>query len=134
MNVYSPKKMLTASKAVKTKTFAFIDDIKAGGGTNIYDALLTAFDFGGKGGSDRKKLLSKSVDTVFFLSDGVPTAGKLVNTDQILRDIALRNKTRNIIIHAVGLTTETDKEEEKSKLADFVKKLAEENGGNYAQK
>ncbi len=131
VKMYSPK-MLAATKPIKTRTLQFIDQIKAEGGTNIYDSLIKAFTLGG--GENDKKNFEQSVDTVFFLSDGVPTAGRITDIDLILKDVQHRNKLRKIIIHAVGITTETDKPEEKSKLEEFVKKLADENGGKYVQK
>ncbi len=131
VKMFQPK-MVPASKGMKLQAIKLIDEIKAGGGTNIYDSLVKAFTLGG--GDNEKKNFENSVDTIFFLSDGVPTAGKITDTDLILKDIRHRNKVRKIIINAVGITTESDKPEEQSRLEEFVRKLAEQNGGKYVQK
>jgi len=130
--LFSPK-MVKTTKASRKKVLRFIDGIRAEGGTNIYDALVKAFNLGGGEGKEKKNF-SKSVDTIFFLSDGVPSVGKLTDIELILKDIRERNRLRKIIIHAIGLSTKTDKPEEESKLEEFVKKLAEQNGGKYVQR
>jgi hypothetical protein len=136
---YNSKVMLFSSKMVKTtkasrkKVLRFIDGMRAEGGTNIYDALVKAFNLGGGEGKEKKNF-SQSVDTIFFLSDGVPSVGKLTDIELILKDIRKRNRLRKIIIHAIGLSTKTDKPEEESKLEEFVKKLAEQNGGKYVKR
>lgn len=132
VKLFAPK-MMAASLPMKKRAFAFIDGVKAEGGTNIYDSLVRAFTLGG-GERNDKKNFENSVDTIFFLSDGVPTQGKITDIPLILKDIRERNKVRRIIIHAVGLSTKSDKPEEQSKLDEFVRKLAEQNGGRYVKR
>ena len=62
------------------------------------------------------------VDTVFFLSDGRPTVGAFVDPDDILREVKEANDLRKVIIHTIAIG-EFQK--------DFMKRLAEENGGIF---
>ena len=87
-----------------------IGEQKPSGGTNIYDPLESAFG-------------DPNVDTIYLLSDGAPGSGKFVNTEDILREIKKLNTTRQIVIHTISLG-----------VSDFMKKLAEQNGGQYVEK
>jgi HEAT repeat protein len=80
------------------------------GGTNIFDTLEAAFQ-------------DKEVDTIYLLSDGDPGAGKFVAPEEILREIRKLNRTRLIVIHTISLGP-----------SDFMRRLAEENGGKYVEK
>ena len=97
------------------------------GRTNTYAALMA-----GLGVQDEKVALAVTRDdsievegvgdTMFFFSDGLPTVGALVDTDEILEAIRKFNEFRRISIHAVAI-------------GDFKKtwmrRLAEENSGQF---
>ena len=97
------------------------------GRTNTYAALMA-----GLGVKDEKTALAVTRDdsievegvgdTLFFFSDGLPTVGSLVDTDEILEAISKFNEFRRISIHAVAI-------------GDFKKtwmrRLAEENSGQF---
>jgi hypothetical protein len=91
-----------------------------GGQTNTFGALTAAL------GVAKSNLLDKDyavpVDTVFFLSDGRPSTGEYVDTDDILREIKKANELRKIVIHTIAIG-EFQK--------DFMKNLAEQNGGIF---
>jgi HEAT repeat protein len=89
---------------------AVINRVKPRGSTNIYDTLEAAFT-------------DPTVDTVFLLSDGEPTDGKYVSTEEILRRIRRVNRARQVVIHTISLGK-----------SDFMKTLAEQNGGRYVEK
>ncbi|MHC5079829.1 MAG: hypothetical protein ACYTHN_12465 [Planctomycetota bacterium] len=127
-----------ASKGAKEAAYRFIDGQKAIGGTNIHDALKAAFQvvmpekgkgkaFGdapevtGKG----KKKTKGGVDTIFFLTDGKPTAGQVTEPQAILEAVKLWNGIRKIQIHTVGIGDHD---------ADFLQRLAEQNGGTYVKR
>jgi hypothetical protein len=78
------------------------------GRTNTYAALMA-----GLGVTDEKTMLAvtrdsstevdEQGDTLFFFSDGLPTVGEMVDTDEILAAISKFNEFRRISIHAVAI-------------------------------
>ncbi len=87
-----------------------VNSQRAVGGTNIFDTLETVFQ-------------DPTVDTIYLLSDGAPTAGRIVTSEQILREIARLNRSRQVVIHTISLGA-----------SPFMKQLAEQNGGQYVEK
>ncbi len=77
-------------------------------GTNIFDALEKAFE-------------DPKVDTIYLLTDGQPSAGRVRTTDAILEEVRRWNRTRQIVIHCIGFGLDSD----------LLKRLAAENGGTY---
>jgi hypothetical protein len=63
-----------------------------------------------------------AVDTIFFLSDGVPSVGRYLEPTEILREVGEANRTRKVVIHALALGQFR---------RDFMERLARENGGNF---
>lgn len=61
-------------------------------------------------------------DTMFFLSDGKPTVGELVDTEDILRSIIEFNRFRKMVIHTIAIGDFT---------SNFLEKLAKQNGGVF---
>jgi len=90
------------------------------GKTNTYGALVQALGAAGQGIKDKN--YEVAVDTVFFLSDGRPSTGEYVDTDDILREIAESNKLRKVVIHTIAIG-EFQKH--------FMRALAEHNGGVF---
>lgn len=82
--------------------------IAPGGGTNIFDALEKAFQDPG-------------VDTIYLLTDGEPSAGRLTGVDDIADEIRKQNRARQIVIHCIGLGIDSA----------LLKRLAAESGGSY---
>lgn len=79
-----------------------------GRGTNIFDALEKAFE-------------DPKVDTIYLLTDGQPSAGRVRTTEGILEEVKRWNRTRQIVIHCIGIGIDSD----------LLKRLAAENGGVY---
>ncbi len=104
------QKQLVALAPNLDKAIAAVTKLQPTGGTNIYDPLETAFQ-------------DSTVDTIFLLSDGSPGSGKFVNTEDILREIRKMNRSRQIVIHTISLGP-----------SDFMRRLAEENGGQFVEK
>jgi len=116
-------KMVPALPSNKALAIAFLNSLEATGGTNISDALETAFTLGGFGVQDR--YYRSKVDTFFFLSDGAPSAGRILDPGEILQEVARVNRLRKIQIHAIAVGLLADK--------DFLKKLARQNGGQFIE-
>ena len=97
------------------------------GKTNTYGALAEALGIdqgNGKGkakGGSKEKYLGE-VDTVFFLSDGRPTAGKYIEYREILDRIREGNLLRKVVLHTIAIGNF-----EKG----FMRQLAEQNGGVF---
>lgn len=117
IKIFSPSS-LKADEAAKTKARKYIDTLNPDGGTNIHDALEKAFHFLKKDAEN----YDKGADTIFFLTDGKPTVGKILAPDKILARVREWNKDRRIRVHAIGVG-DHDK--------DLMKHLAEDNGGTY---
>jgi len=77
-------------------------------GTNVFDALEEAFK-------------DPEIDTIYMLTDGEPTAGRLVNPDDIVEEIQHWNRERQIVIHAISVGTNSS----------MLKRLADSSGGVY---
>jgi hypothetical protein len=107
--------LVSATEKNKEAALKFIDGLSfKTGGTNIHQALRECL--GGK----RKVALA---DTVFFLTDGEPTVGALVDPYQILEEISELNRGRNVTLHTIGVSDEQD--------AGFLLNLAHRNGGRF---
>ncbi len=93
------------------------------GGTNTHDTLMQAFED------------NPLVDTIYFLSDGMPSTGRTIVPEEILAKVRHLNRFRRVIIHCIALVMgrpaieKADKYEDPDEMADFMRALAEQNGG-----
>ena len=116
--------MVVADKSAVELATRFAMDIEPVGGTNIHDALEAAFRIAGTA-ADGKNYAS-AVDTIYFMTDGTPTVGKLKKPEEILAAVREWNRTAHITIHGIGVGAECD--------AVFLKALADENGGVFVKR
>ena len=74
------------------------------GATNIHDALEAGFKLAqsGKG--------APILDTIYFLTDGKPTAGKFQDPNRILKRVREWNSTANLKLHVIGIGNTLDEE------------------------
>lgn len=100
-----PKKL--SPRSVK-EARQFIDGLQPGGATNIYDSL-------------EQVLKAGDIDTIFFLSDGAPSAGTFVDPAKILEEIGRLNEQSQVTIHTIALGFTSG----------FLQSLAEQNRGSY---
>jgi uncharacterized protein YegL len=82
--------------------------LKIGTATNIFDALETAFR-------------DTEVDTIYLLTDGEPTIGRLVDPDDIVEEVTRWNRQRQVVVHCIGLGVDSR----------LLRRLAESSGGEY---
>jgi len=93
------------------------------GGTNTYDALMESLE------------KNPQVDTVFFLSDGIPSVGKYEQPEEILIKLRYANRFRKVIFNTIALAIgkpaieKAIKYEDPEEMAAFMKMIAEMNGG-----
>lgn len=104
--------LVTATSENKQRAVQYVRRLDYGDKTNTYDALRLALEF------------DDELESVFLLSDGEPTFGKLVAKPAILNDILHRNRFRHLTINTVGIAVENQTE-------DFLKQLAEATDGEY---
>jgi HEAT repeat protein len=104
------KSLVPASKANQGKAGAFLRGLEPAGATNLADALETAFR-------------DDDVDTIYLLSDGEPTVGRILGTAELRRWVRRANGPRRIVLHTISAGDLTSN--------DFLKRMAEENGGKH---
>lgn len=92
-------------------------------GTAAYEALEAAF-------------ADAEVDSIFFLSDGQPSGGTVVDPELILADVRGWNRYRRVRIHAVSLLRGEPPAafaglEDPTRAEEFMRRLAAENDGRF---
>ena len=76
-------------------------------------------------GYDKKVARSKRpLDTIYFLSDGRPSVGKLIDPTEILAEVRKQNELFRIVIHAIAIG-------DSGSYKGFLEQLAQENGGVF---
>ncbi|MCK5940393.1 MAG: HEAT repeat domain-containing protein [Planctomycetes bacterium] len=99
------------------------------GKTNTLKALMYGFGIdpekpkkaGPVTGYD-KTAIKRPLDTIYFLSDGRPSAGKLIEPLEILAEIRKHNELFRIVIHTIAIGDFQK---------NFLEQLARENGGVF---
>ncbi len=113
-------KMKLATTKTKKTARKYVENLEPLGATNIYDALVTSLRIAGP---PRGKNKEPRGDTIFFLTDGQPTHGRIVDAMQILQEITRLNRQYGVVIHTVGVSKEQN--------AGFLLNLAKRNRGQY---
>jgi HEAT repeat protein len=116
-------KLVAATPETVRKALAFVDRQKPISGTNIFDALRRAFAV-------------EEADTIFFLSDGSPSTGALVDPDAILAEVREWNRWRRVRIHAIALVqgeppSEFAATERREPAVAFLRRLAADHEGDF---
>ncbi len=116
---YSPT-AIQLSDAARKDAQSFVRNLTARGQTNILDALDQVFGVPAPGTTKSKQPV---IDTVFFLSDGSATAGRLTHGGAIADEVARRNRDHHLTIKTVGIGATHD--------VTLMRRLAQESGGKY---
>lgn len=117
--------LVAATNRNKQLAIQTVNGLVPRGGTDSYGALELAF----KG--------FRGIDTIYFLSDGVPSVGKSISQDKILQRVWEWNRLRGVRIHSIALQVGEQlnpfrrKRENKDEAARFMRILAEETGGTF---
>lgn len=113
-------KLVEANDANRKAAKAWVLGLQPDDETNTYDALEAAF-------------ADKQVDTIYLLTDGFPTKGKVTNMDTIRGDVRKWNDARKIRINTICFVVGDGKKfsvvESKDLSKGFMQQLAAENGG-----
>lgn len=83
---------------------------RAGGGTAIYDALERAFE-------------DEQIDTIYLLSDGDPSAGKIIDPGRIRFEVQRWNAIRKVQINTISI----------GQASQLLRWLAQDTGGEYVE-
>jgi len=119
------KEAVLASKDNVESAITWIEKQFPRGGTATFDAV----QFG---------LEQPNIDTVYFLSDGVPSLGRFEERETILAEVRKLNRFRRITIHTIALIIglspieSARKYEDPDDMADIMSRLASENQGRFA--
>ena len=77
----------------RADSLTWVEELTAGGGTNIHDAVWTALNYDG-------------VDTVFFLSDGDPSMGRILDERYLRREVQRWNRFRKVVVHSIAIASD----------------------------
>jgi len=121
-SLFSTQPTRVLDKPTRRDVLAFIDRQNFEAGTDLYAALEKAIAF--VGSPETGRLREEGPDTIFVLSDGQATVGRLVDDELVARVIARRARWLRPAIHTIALSAE----------AKSLKMLAELSGGQYSTK
>jgi Mg-chelatase subunit ChlD len=102
--------LLEMNKRNRKASLAYVDRQNAGGGTALFDALEVAFE-------------DSLIDTIFLLSDGNPTAGRITDPNQIRAEVKRWNSARKVRINCISLGMDSP----------LLRNLAADSDGQYTQ-
>jgi len=113
-----------ATEENKKKALDWIDRaLLPRGATNTYGALMEGLE------------KNPQVDTIYFLSDGIPSTGKYEVPEEILIKLRYANRFRKVIFHTIALAIgrpsieKAEKYEDPDEMAAFMQLIADWNGG-----
>jgi HEAT repeat protein/Mg-chelatase subunit ChlD len=109
----------------KRAALAEVKDYHAEGATDIHGALDKVFDMA-EAALDARVASTEDLDTIFLLSDGAPSAGQVRDTSLLLQYVEERNRTLQLRIHCISLTSELESRE-------FMERLAKLGDGHYVE-
>ncbi|RME04808.1 MAG: VWA domain-containing protein [Planctomycetota bacterium] len=113
------KKSVPANPSNKSKVKKWIDQLQADQLTATFDALEFVFKY------------DKKADTIYLLSDGQPTWGRITGQEMIKSEIRKLNRYRKIIIHTIALMAGQNPGEDEQAAITFMRELAKDNRGTF---
>lgn len=115
------EKWVVASSAARERALKFVDGLEIKVGTDVHGALMRALDF--SGGTWNTPPREESIDTIFILSDGMPSVG-LQDRSQIPDRILDAARFKRIAITAIAIAAPKEGRE-------ILKKISEGSGGLF---
>jgi hypothetical protein len=104
--------LVDASGENKRDAIEFVQRLGLGDRTNTHAALVQSFE------------VDDNLEVVYLLTDGRPTTGKIIAPGEIVADVVLRNRYRNLQFNTIGIALEPSTEQ-------FLRSLAELSGGEF---
>ncbi|MED5329719.1 MAG: HEAT repeat domain-containing protein [Planctomycetota bacterium] len=118
------KDLVQANPRQTTEALSEVRNYHADGGTNLFEIFKNLYDDAEKG-LDSPVTRTVDVDTVFLLTDGIPSSGHISSTDLLLSYVEQRHRTSQIKIHCLSLSEDVN-------AGFFLQRLAEITGGVFA--
>lgn len=103
-----------AAERIKNQAINAVQAQETRGGTSSYDALEAAFQL--------------DPEAIYFVSDGEPRTGKIVDPAAIVNAVSQINHVRRVSVHTIGIGTD---DPANPKLGQFMRRLAEVDWGEY---
>ena len=127
------KDMVRANPKMKKRFVKVVEDLRADGGTNLWEALSEGLLFKSLEYGDR---YGTSYDELFILSDGLPSVGEITDPREIVRLLAESNRWSRLTINTIYISSGTEQEKEHARQVgmsgeEFMRKVAEMNGGKF---
>jgi hypothetical protein len=92
----------------REEALEFVVRQRPGGGTAIHTALELAFE-------------DREIDTIYLLTDGVPSAGRVTDPGRIREEVRRWNAHRGVVVHGIAVGVESP----------LLRGLAADTGGEY---
>ncbi|MEQ8765687.1 MAG: HEAT repeat domain-containing protein [Planctomycetota bacterium] len=114
--------LVPATRENRARAWAFVEQVKLGGETDLYAGLIKGLR---TAGLDAEIRFATAADTLYLLSDGVPTAGAVTDPGDIVRTITKMNQASGLKINVVDLGARH------KAFQVHLRDLALQNGGEY---
>lgn len=105
------RQMIQATESSRKHALRYIASVQPQAATATFDALEAAFSH-------------PDLEAVYLVTDGVPTTGKVIHLEAIIKAVSEQNQARRVTLNVIGIQPEGPFEE-------FLKALAEKNFGTY---
>jgi len=115
---YWKSQMLQATPQNMESVLRYVGNQSAGGGTNIYGALKTAFNV-------------PNVEMIYFLTDGMPTSGDVTDVDGILNEVENWNSNKHVVVNATAFLMGNYGGDDKDGSRKLMERLSKITNGTY---
>lgn len=110
--------LVAATPQAIQEAVQYVGALRLSGGTNIHGAL-------------EKTLTDPETDTVYFLTDGMPSEGKKTAAPAILADVATWTAQRKVTLNTIAFLMGTHSSDNKPKSRELMYELSKVSGGVY---
>ena len=128
------KELVPANKRNRTRFSKFVEKLRPLGGTNLWSGMEKALGI--------KTLVygnhyETTVDEIFLLSDGAPSAGDVIDPVEILRLTEEVNRFKEVRINTVFISSRTPPQVQAAQAQmslspkELMRRMARENGGKF---
>src|SRR5579862_1347725 len=118
------EKWVVSGTATREKSIKFVQGLEIKTGTDVHGALIRALDF--SGGNWNTPPREDSIDSVFILTDGVPSVG-LLDRSQLPDRILDAARFKRIAVTTIAIDASKESE-------DLLKKISSGTGGGFVKR
>jgi len=111
-------KLVKANSKNINDAIKYLDNLSPRGGTNIYDSLKTAINV-------------PNVETVYFLTDGMPTAGAKTDINSIINDLKTWLKGKKVTVNSTAFLIGQHSSDNVKKSVSLMKSISKFAAGVY---